>query len=390
MIYRDVLTETYLDLRTWLVDQALPFWWETGGDRVSGGFFELVDQTGKVVEAPRRTRLVGRQIFSYAKAGKAGWNGPAKAVVMHGIDFLLGRSLAPSGIFYSSVKADGTPIRPDFDLYDQAFALFGLAAAVDLADDPARLKTVARTVREAMVSGWKHPKAGFEESVPRTLPLKANPHMHIFEACLAWIEAGPLEDDLGWDEIADEIAELCLAHFLHPQNGSLREFFDGNWAAMSDDTGRIVEPGHQFEWAWLLKRWGVLRGRTDALIASRRLVEIAETHGVDEVRDIAFNEIWDDFSVKDDDARLWPQTERIKAWLAMADIAVTDDERRVAQERAARAARGLMQFFSRSVPGIWHETIRRDGSFVPAEARASSLYHITCAFDQLHEAFCRE
>ena len=378
------LTEAYSELRSWLVRDALPFWWSKGGDRAAGGFFELIDQAGNVVEAPRRTRLVGRQVFSYAKAGKAGWNGPAKQIVRHGVDFLLRRSLAPSRTFFSSVATDGTPIRADFDLYDQAFALLGLAAAVELHEDSALLKVVARDARDAMVSGWKHPIAGFEESAPRTLPLKANPHMHIFEASLAWLEAGPIDGDLGWDRIADEIGELCLAHFLHPRNGSLREFFDGNWAAMAGDAGRIVEPGHQFEWAWLLKRWGVLRGRGDALAAARRLVEIAEQYGVDEKRGLAINEMWDDFSIKDDDARLWPQTERIKAWLALADIAATASEREAALLKAAAATRGLMTYFQTFVPGIWHETMRRDGSFVPAEARASSLYHIMCAFDQLH------
>ena len=380
------LSEVYSDLRSWLIDDALSLWWEKGGDRAKGGFFELIDQAGNVIEAPRRTRLVGRQIFAYAKAGRAGWTGPSTEIVGHGVTFLLERCLAPAGVFYSAVEPDGTPIRPDFDLYDQAFALFGLAAAVGLHDDPVRLKTVARTVRESMVACWKHPVAGFEESMPRTLPLKANPHMHILEACLAWIEAGPLEGDRGWDTLANEIAELCLSRFLHPKTGALREFFDGQWNTMAGEKGRIIEPGHQFEWAWLLKRWGKLHHRCDAIAAGQRLVDIAETYGVEDQRGIAFNELWDDFSIKDDDARLWPQTERLKAWLAMADIAETEAKRQAAFIKAATAARGLMKYFATDIPGLWHETMRRDGSFIPSEARASSLYHVMCAFDQLQGA----
>lgn len=379
------LLHAYTDLKVWLFDDALPVWWMRGGDQVAGGFFELIDQAGNVIEVPRRTRLVGRQVYSYAKAGDIGWSGPAKEIVTHGVEFLLGRSLSPTGTFFSSVSPKGVPIRPDFDLYDHAFALFGLAAAVCVHDDPTWLKTVARDVRDAMIAGWKHPVAGFDEAVPRTLPLKANPHMHIFEASLAWLEAGPLSGDQGWDVLADEIGELCLARFLHPLNGSLLEFFDSDWTVIEGEMGRLVEPGHQFEWAWLLKRWGELRGRVDALAAARRLVELAEAHGVDETRGLVVNEIWDDFSVKDDDARLWPQTERIKAWLAMADIA-DGEEQQEALLKAAVATRGLMRYFQASIPGLWHETIRKDGTFVQAEARASSLYHVMCAFDQLHTA----
>lgn len=374
------------DFHDWLFSRALPLWWDRGGDRRGGGFFEQLDQSGAVVEAPRRTRLVGRQIFAYATAARLGWPGPARAIVAHGLAFLLDRSLSPAGTFHGSVSVDGTPVRSDFDLYDHAFALFGLAAAVPVAEDPERLRRVARDVRDAMIAGWKHPMGGFEEAVPRRLPLGANPHMHIFEACLAWLDVAPDAGDAGWGRLADEIAELCLARFLHPDNGALREFFDGEWRPMPGAAGRVVEPGHQFEWGWLLLRWARPRGRDDAVAAARRLIAIGEDHGVDPVRGVAMNQLDDGLAVVDADARLWPQTERIKAWLAMAEIAESDDARMAAFEKAAAAVRGLMTFFATDVPGLWHETMSADGRFVAAPARASSLYHITCAYAELHGA----
>lgn len=378
-----ILKSTRTEIMLWLFDVALPLWWATGGDRVAGGFMEKIDHNGVAVAAPRRIRVVGRQIYSYSMAKLMGWGGPADEIVAHGLDFLISKGLSADGTFYSVVSANGMPVRPDFDLYDHAFALFGLAAAARIRDDRDRLAGIARDVREAMLKGWKHPENGFEESIPRTLPLKANPHMHIFEASLAWIETGPLEGDDGWDELADEIAELCLAKFLHPRNGSLREFFDAHWDPIAGEEGRIVEPGHQFEWAWLLKRWGLLRGRSDALSAARRLVEIAEVHGTDPVRGVTFNELYDDFSVRDDKARLWPQTERIKAWIAMADISSTDGERDRAYLKAASATRGLMKYFATKIPGLWFDKMNLDGSFVPEDAPASSLYHIVCGSSEL-------
>jgi mannose/cellobiose epimerase-like protein (N-acyl-D-glucosamine 2-epimerase family) len=64
--------------------------------------------------------------------------------------------------------------------------------------------------------------------------------------------------------MADEIAELALSKFIDPKSGGLREYYDGDWNAAPGVDGRIVEPGHQFEWAWLLLRWGQLAGRDDA------------------------------------------------------------------------------------------------------------------------------
>ena len=48
-----------------------------------------------------------------------------------------------------------------------------------------------------------------------------------------------------------------------------------------------------------------------------------------------------------------------------------------------------MHYFETAIPGLWHETMRPDGGFVAADARASSLYHVTCAFDRLDRAISR-
>ncbi len=374
---RDLLTR-------WLFEDALPLWSTTGTDWTMGGFFETIDKSGTPIEAPRRTRVAGRQIYSFATAEQLGWSGPSKKVIQHGLDFLLAHCLTEDGVVISTCTPDGTVLNGSFDLYDHAFALFGLAAAARSGMESDRLAGVAERMRNGMRAGWGHPQAGFEESQPRTLPLKANPHMHVFEASLAWAETLPPEHAQGWHELADEIATLCLDKFIDPQTGALREFFDGDWSASAGEAGRIVEPGHQFEWAWLLVRWGRMRGREDAIDAALRLIAVGEDHGVDPRRGLAISEIWDDLSIKDDTARLWQQTERIKAWLAAALVARSDDEREHALEKVAQACQGLRQFFAFPVKGGCWENIRADGSFKDEAARASSLYHIVCAIAELH------
>jgi len=369
--------------RSWLFDQALPFWADAGVDRVNGGFFERVSPAGVILDDPRRTRLVGRQIYVFATAERLGWNGDARAIVRHGLDFLLSHCARTDGTFVSVVSPQGQALNGAFDLYDHAFALFGMAAAAHVGERTEALSNAALRTRDVMVKGWGHPLGGFEESVPRSLPLKANPHMHMLEASLAWHEVRPQD---GWDILANQMAELCLERFLDPDTGALMEFFDGDWRAIRSGPEAVVEPGHQMEWAWLQRRWGLMQGRPDAVLAADRLQAIGEGPGVDPVRDLTVNELNIDLTMRDDRARLWPQTERTKAHVLKATTAPTAAERDVATATAARAIQGLMKFFDHPVSGAWWEHIGADGLAAPEPARASSLYHITCALAEVDGA----
>ena len=368
------IQDEYTTLESWLFESALPLWSSTGVDP-SGGFFEKLNEDGAPTNDPRRARVVGRQIYAFATAERLGWTGPARAILRHGLSELETRFLLADGTVISVIDADGTVRDSRFDLYDYAFVLFGLAAAHSVGERPGDLERLAKTIRAKLTAGWRHPVAGFEEAVPRSLPLKANPHMHIFEASLAWLETAP---DEGWSALADEIAELCLLKFLAPDTGALREFFDGDWTMLTDHAGSVVEPGHQSEWAWLLIRWGRLRGRDDAIAAARRLIEIAEIHGVDPARDLAINELNADLSPRDALARLWPQTERLKSYVALAGIE-TEPAADHAREKIVAASEGLRRFFAHPIEGAWWEHLGEGFAPVPEPSRTSSLYHIVCA-----------
>ncbi|MBA4789077.1 MAG: AGE family epimerase/isomerase [Rhizobiales bacterium] len=364
-------------LRAWMFDKALPFWAEVGVDRVGGGFFERLSPEGRVLDDPRRARLVCRQIYVFATAARLGWDGPAQDIVRHGLAALERDHLKAEGLVIPSVHAGGAPARTDFDLYDHAFVLFGLAAAAQIGVGQS-LAARAVALREAMRAGFGHPQAGFEEAMPPTEPLKANPHMHLLEAFLAWEDLSP---GAGWEAAADEIAQLCLDRFVDPATGAVHEFYDRGWQRIPEGAGAVVEPGHQFEWAWLLLRWGERRNRADAVAAALRLVDLAEANGVDPALGLALNELDPDLNIRDARARLWPQTERVKAHALLRARASSGEDRKVAEQRAAESIAGLRRFLAHPVRGSWWEHIGPDGQAMPEPARASSLYHIMGALE---------
>ena len=375
------LAEMQLSLKTWLFDQALPLWWKTGGDRDKGGFFEKINLDGVPYDIDRRTRVAARQVFSYALAKTMGYKGETDPAIDQGLAWLDGPARnKDTGLLYAVLTPKGEVVKGAFDFYDHAFAMLAYASAFKVRPHDKTLEEKAVFIRDTIVKTYAHPVRGFEESVPRTLPLKANPHMHMFEACLAWIEAG---GDDEWRKIAAMIADLCLEKFLDPKTGALREFFDGDWNPMAGDEGRVLEPGHQFEWAWLFLRWSQKTGEHKYADAAHRLMDIAEVIGTDPKRDVTFNELWDDFKPKDENARLWPQTERPKAWVATAEAASNPADKEAAIAKALQGAAGLKLYLSTDMVGLWRDRMKKDGTFEVEPAPASSLYHIICAIDEL-------
>jgi mannose-1-phosphate guanylyltransferase / mannose-6-phosphate isomerase len=269
----------------------------------------------------------------------------------------------PDGLFINRAAGDGTPIDGEADVYEQAFALLAMAAlqaaAPAAGDFAGEAAGVISALRDRRAAG-----GGFRENGAH--PYQANCHMHLFESALAWEALG----GASWAALSDEIAELAMSRFIEPESGSLREFFDADWRALRGKDG-LVEPGHQFEWAWLLDRWGAARGDGRARAAARRLFEIGLL-GVDPVREVAVNALWDDLAVRDASARLWPQTERLKA------AAVLGDEAQV-----LRAAGGLAQYLDVPARGAWRDRLRPDGSFVDEPAPATSFYHLMAAILEL-------
>jgi len=348
---------------TWLKATALPLWWSLGADFQGGGFHESLNDQAQPTEAARRSRVQTRQAYVYATAAAQGWPGPWRQAAEHGLDFFMARYGRPDGRFAALVSAEGAVLDDTPVLYDQAFALLAMAAVLKIAPERTDLAERARALL-AGLQPTRAPHGGFREN--SQWPYQANAHMHLLEATLAWFE---LTGDEIWGAVADEIVGLALEKFIDADGGFLREVFDETWAPAAGDDGRFIEPGHQFEWAFLLQTWSRLRGKTDVEAAVNGLMA-AGRRGIEPRRGVAVNELWTDFSVRTGSARLWPQTEWLRASLVLMDRpGGREDE-------ARRAAKALWRYLETPVPGLWRDKQNPDGTFVDEPAPASSLYHL--------------
>lgn len=355
----------------WLRLRALPLWLAQG-QKESGAFEEVLTLEGRVVASSRRTRVQARQIYVYAEAGALGWSGPWARAVKVGEEYLRAAYLRADGLARARLTPEGGVLDDTALLYDQAFVLLALASAERAGAAPdARKRALA--LREALqlfeVGG-----PGLREAGDR--PFQSNAHMHLLEACLAWEELDP---DGGWAVWCDRVVDLALRHLIDARGGFLREFYDERWRPAAGEDGRIVEPGHQFEWAWLLARYARRRNHPEALHAAHRLYAFG-AKGVDPRSGVAVDAILDDGSTLSDRARLWPQTERLKAALILAENA-GDGERGSLRKDAREALAALKCYLTPD--GLWRDKRLASGDFIDEPAPASSLYHIMAAYVQL-------
>lgn len=355
--------------REWLLRDALPIWWEIGADRANGGFHEKIDQQGVAVTGvPKRARVQARQVFVYTQAGKLGWDGPWLDAVQHGFDYLVGAYKRPDGLYRRTERADGPP-EADFDLYDQAFALLALASAYRALDGAPGPLAEAEALFAAMEEQLGHPVAGFKESVAGKLPLRSNPHMHLLEALLAWLEQREIP---AFRRRAEQIVGLALDRMIDPATGAIAENFDDDWRRMggADD---VREPGHQFEWAYLLSLAARQLGG-DHRAASDRLAAFGARHGIDRARGVAIFSIDPRGEPVDRDARLWAQTERLRTMLLVPDDAALAAG--TMPDEAAGALASVRRYLDVPVRGLWRDRLHPDDSFADEPAPASSLYHL--------------
>lgn len=339
-------------LDAWLRTAALPLWATVGVDEDTGGFREGLTLDGRPFDPRRRARVQARQAFVFAQAARDGLPGPWTAVAAWGFDWFAEHARRADGLYATSLDVAGRQTTAAPHLYEHAFILLALAA-LDREEE-------ARGVLAAL-EAFRHSAGGYREAGEN--PFQANAHMHLLEAAIAWAQAGGGPE---WAALADDLTELAMARFIDPASGAMREFFDNAWRPLTGAAG-LIEPGHQFEWAWLLLQ----RPTPERTAAAQRLFA-AGRRGVDAGRGVIVNALHDDLSVRDAASRLWPHTEHLKAALALGD-----------EPAALEAANSLAQFLDTPVRGVWRERMAAHGGFLDEPAPATSLYHLYLAIREL-------
>lgn len=362
---------------SWLAE-AFTLWHLHGIDRERGGFHERLSLAGAPTQHPRRAFVQARQAYSYCEAGRLGWNGPWREAALHAGRYLVDCYVSPDGAVLHAVDPDGRTVDASVDLYDVAFALFALAHLYDGAGrDPAHLEAAER-ILAYLRRERAHAKIGFVEAARETL--RQNPHMHLLEAALAWIE---VSGDERWWRLADELVVLAERYLVDEETGAVAEHFAADWSPLGGREAAVIEPGHQYEWAFLLAKWDRLCGRSDRP-ACAHLFMLAEVQGRDPNRGVVVHDVDISGRWTNGTARIWAQTERLRAAVALLP-GLAPAQQAAAVAAAVEASFALQVFLNAPVRGLWRDKWLSDGRFVEESVPASSLYHIVTGYGALLE-----
>lgn len=366
----------YSEVRSWMFELALPFWAEAGLDRAHGGFLEELRLDGSPADiAFKRVRVTCRQIYVFSHAALLGWRAGA-ALSTLGYDYLVDKAWLGEGQGWARrLTRQGDVLDTAPDLYDIAFVLFALAWRYKLTGEAETLGRMHATLAFVRTQLRAAPHEGFWHALPPLGPRLQNPHMHLLEACLAAFEACGDERYL---DGASETVGLFQRYFFDGR--TLAEYFTADWGRALSEEGRSVEPGHQFEWAWLLAQYQRTSGvSTDLAGSAAALIAFGERFGVDAETQATYDEVRDDGAPLRTTSRAWPNTERIKGHLGLYELTGADP-----RQAAAAATRVLLdRYLALPLPGAWIDQF--DALLQPMSQTipASTLYHVFLAFAEL-------
>lgn len=364
------------ELKKFLIEDLLPVWRDKGWDRERGGFYNALSQDQTPVPQDFKRLLVqARMVYTYSHAylvSKELW---CLEMAQSAYDYLVDRFHDEArGGWFQTVSHSGEPMSRKKMSYEHAFVLFALAYFYRATSDPKALRLAETTFDSMETRLWDPIHGGFFEGGHENWELIAadrrqNPHMHLLEALLALFDATGNERYI---KAAEKIMDLFENKFFEASTGCLYEHFGQDWNRKLEGQKPVLEPGHHFEWYWLISQFAKRTDFSRAQTLGEPLFQFAKSWGVDASDGCVYDQISPEGSLIQGSKRLWPQLERIKALALRFNV----EHESGSKEELFNALEVLGTKFIDTQKMNWNETLSQDGRPIQSDMPATSVYHI--------------
>lgn len=369
------------DLLRWIRHDALPFWAHAGVNDRSGLFHErLLPDGSPDIGAPLRIRVQFRQIYAFSHAAALGWYPQGAELALSAWQKVLRAAFERDGQpgFAHLLSPEGFVADARRDSYDHAFAVLAAAWLYRATGDASVRVVLERLI--AFVEQFLTDEYGALRNIPHDLPNRQNPQMHWFEAMLALMETGSA---CFGAERARKHRQLAESLLFDAETGMLGEYYAQDWKPHAGELGQVVEPGHFFEWVWLLHKHSQLTGDSPGELPARIMQAGLQYRCrrtgllVDEARR--------DGTVKKGTRRLWLQTELLKAQLAQFEAGIAPSH-----EAALSCLQALdHHYLRRPFAEGWIDQLDDQAGSLGGPVPAGILYHIFVALSEVERVLLR-
>ncbi|HVE07682.1 MAG TPA: AGE family epimerase/isomerase [Paraburkholderia sp.] len=361
-------------LREHFARVVLPMWRGPGFNEALGLPYEAVAGDGRTPLPVTRYRAMAcaRQLFVFSQAGAA-------AHAQRLFDMLLHyfQDHKRGGWFYS-VDAQGAPLDTTKDLYTHAFVVFACAEYAARSGNRDARDTLLRTselieTRFAVRNG--EPAHGLlhaalsADFATVTSSLQQNPLMHLTEA---WLAARDATGDAAFDSALERLGGAIARVFVHAPTGCIAEL-PLVAQLQSEGAANRLEPGHQFEWFWLVRQAGAPLEASGLHEALERAFRFAQQQGVDPATGGVAAALDESGRMQDATQRIWAQSEYLRA-LAVHGEAQT---RALLPQQIARFSERFLR------PQGWFECKTPSGEVARDDMPSTTPYHLATAYAAL-------
>ena len=375
-----LITKLSNDFFRTFTDKTLPFLSEHGWDKKYGGLFETLDSQGRNgPEDFRRVMVHGRQLFVFSRWSGLTGDKTFERMANNIFAYLTTNfwDVDHEG-WYSRVTVDGKPLDLTKDLYAHAFVLFGLVHYAEYIGKRDAEPWIRKTIR-VLQEHFLRSDGSYKEKMNRCFLDKTvnqrsqNPHMHLLEAALALSKC---YEGNQYSSLVKSLLTLFCETFLDKKKLIIREYLNRNFNP-NKEIGHIIEPGHHYEWAWLLNWTAETLDQPELKGLGARILSQSLEFGWD----TEFEGVFDQINAKDvtilkSSKRLWPVLELIKA------LCVYPSELNLIYLR--NCLETVLEHYLKET-GTWVEHYTQNWQVLSDKMPVSSAYHLGMACLELEK-----
>ena len=323
----------------------------------------------------RRGMVAGRQLFFFSHAYRLTvdpiFEDRARRVYADLLSHFWDKT---NGGWYFSVDDNNVACDTTKDLYGHAFIMFGLAHYAAIFADTDAVNWIEKT-NELVFRHFRLPGGWFASSTTRdwvilNRNLEQNPHMHLLETYLSAYDA---TRDEAFLKCATEMMSI-YTELLRTRDGSkVLEHLDENGQA-TGARGNLIEPGHLYEWYWLVNEYADIAGLPAYRATGAPIVDWADRWGCDSDAGGIYDQVDSDGNIVSHRKRIWPVTECIKAFATL----VRTSGSKQSKDSLIRWITFIQNRYC-TKDGAWHEYLSRSLKSGCDYLPLSTPYHVAMA-----------